>query len=76
MQSDGEIYSQEAEQSDNGDVETACSEETVDTEVVDLSSCNVRHRPRFVPDSAENDHDVVGDEKACSEVEVSAYMKT
>ena len=76
MRSDGEIYSPDAEQSDHGDVETACSEETVDTEEVDLSSCNVRHEPRFVPDSAENDHDVVDDEKACSEVEVSAYKKT
>lgn len=74
MRSDGEMYSQESEQSDHGDVETACSEESVDTEVVDLSSCSVR--PRFVPDNAENDHDVVDDEKACSEVQVSAYLKT
>ena len=74
MRSDGEMYSQDAEQSDHGDVEIACSEETIDTEAVDLSNCSVR--PRFVPDNAENYHDVVDDEKACGEVQVSAYLKT
>eukprot|EP00731_Ephydatia_muelleri_P003059 Em0001g3059a len=69
MRSDGEMYSQDAEQSDHGDVKIACSEETIDTEAVDLSNCSVR--PRFVPDNAENDHDVVDDEKACGEVQES-----